>query len=114
MLAEEVRKIIGNEYVVCDSAEPKSITELQQHGVSALAAKKGKDSVNFGIDWLQQQKIVIDKSCISTKNEFQSYKWKEDKNGVAMRVPVDANNHVIDALRYAYEGDMIEMWDTIG
>lgn len=114
LLAAEIRNKIGGGYVVCDSAEPKSIAELQQHGVNALGAKKGKDSVNFGIDWLKQQHIVIDKSCVNTKNEFQSYKWKEDKNGVAMRIPVDANNHAIDSLRYAFEGDMIDTWDTIG
>lgn len=114
LLAVEVKNMIGSEYVVCDSAEPKSITELQNNGVFAIGAKKGKDSVNFGIDWLKQQSIIVDSKCINIKNELQSYKWKEDKNGVAMRVPVDANNHAIDALRYAYEGDMVEMWTSFG
>jgi phage terminase large subunit len=109
LLAIEVKNRIGDETVVCDSAEPKSITELQRDGISAIGAMKGKDSVNFGIDWLKQQTIVIDKKCINAKNEFQSYKWKEDKDGVAMRVPVDANNHFIDATRYAYEYDMEEI-----
>lgn len=113
LLAIEVKNKIGLEGVTCDSAEPKSIAELQQHGVSAYGATKGKDSVNFGIDWLKQQTIIIDKKCINAKNEFQAYKWKEDKDGVAMRIPVDANNHFIDATRYAYEGDMIESWDMI-
>ena len=110
VLADEAKKLIGDELVVCDSAEPKSIVELRNHGVRAAEAKKGKDSVNFGIDWLKQQIIIIDKKCINSKNEFQSYKWKEDKDGVAMRVPVDANNHIIDALRYAYENDMEATW----
>jgi len=113
-LAEEVKKMIGNEYVTCDSAEPKSIAELQQYGVSAIAAKKGKDSVNFGIQWLQRQTVVIDKTCVKTKMEFQQYQWKKDKDGNSMRVPVDKNNHIIDGLRYAYEDDMIDAWDTIG
>lgn len=112
LLAAEVIRMIGSEYVVCDSAEPKSIVELQQHKVTAVAAKKGKDSVNFGIDWLMQQNIVVDSQCINTRNELQSYKWKEDGNGNAMRVPVDANNHIMDALRYAYEYDMIEQWTS--
>lgn len=110
MLATEVKNLIGDEPITFDSAEPKSIAELQGYGVAARGALKGKDSVTFGIQWLQGQKIVIDKSCVNTKAEFQSYKWKEDKDGVAMPVPVDANNHAIDALRYAYEDDMTDRW----
>lgn len=108
VLADDTKKMIGNEPVICDSAEPKSIMELRQYGVNARPSKKGKDSVVFGIQWLQQQQIVIDKKCINTKNEFQQYKWKEDKNGIVMRQPVEKNDHLIDAGRYAYEGDMLE------
>lgn len=105
LLADEIKAKIRNDYVTCDSAEPKSIKELQQHGVSALAARKGKDSVNHGIQWLQQQTIVVDVHCQNTKNELQAYQWKQDKNGVTLRVPVDVNNHLMDALRYAYEDE---------
>ena len=108
ILAEEVIKLVGRQPVFCDSAEPKSIAELRQHGVDARSVKKGKDSVLHGIQWLQQQKIVIDKKCVNTINEFQQYKWKEDKDGNAMMRPIEINNHIIDALRYAYELDMIE------
>lgn len=108
LLAEEVKKRINRDHVICDSAEPKSIRELKQHGVRALAAKKGKGSVNHGIQWLQQQNIVIDLKCQNAKNEIQSYKWKEDKDGNVLPVPVDKNNHIIDALRYAYEDEYIE------
>jgi phage terminase large subunit len=105
-LAKMVIPICNQEIVTCDSAEPKSIRELRDNGVNAHPARKGQDSVNFGIQWLQQQKIVIDKRCVNTKNEFQQYKWKEDKNGNAIRQPVDKHNHLIDATRYAYENDM--------
>lgn len=111
VLAREIKKIIDNQYVICDSAEPKSIRELRQHGVKALAAKKGPDSVEFGIQWLQQQNIVINVHCQNTKNEFQKYKWKEDKNGNALPIPVDRDNHIIDALRYAYEDEFMERRD---
>ena len=110
VLAGEVKDMIGDNYVVCDSAEPKSIEELRMHGVYAQPADKGKDSVLHGIQWLQQQKIIIDKSCINTKNEFMQYQWKEDKDGNAMRQPLDKNNHIIDALRYAYESEMQDQW----
>lgn len=105
LFANEIKNIIGYEYITCDSSEPKSIQELKNHGISALGAKKGKDSVNYGIQWLQQQTIIIDPKCQNTKNEFSQYKWKEDARGNVLTVPVDKNNHCIDALRYAYEDE---------
>lgn len=104
-LAIQVSRLTGD-MVTCDSAEPKSIQELTRFGVNAVGAKKGKDSVTFGIDWLKQHEIIIDKGCINMRNELSQYKWKEDAGGNALRVPVDKNNHLIDALRYAYENDM--------
>jgi len=108
LLATEVKKIIGNQVVVCDSAEPKSIKELRQYGVNAVGAKKGKDSVNHGIQWLQQQTIVVDVKCQNMKNELMKYRWKEDRHGNVLPVPVDKDNHLIDALRYAYEDEFFE------
>lgn len=106
VLAVEIKAKVDQDRVVCDSAEPKSIRELRNYGVNAYPARKGKDSVMFGVQWLQQQTIVIDTSCINTRNEFQQYKWREDKDGRALREPVDKNNHLIDGTRYAYEDDM--------
>ena len=105
ILAKRVLAKVGQDYVTCDSAEPKSIAELQREGVRAIGAQKGKDSVNHGIQWLRQQTIVIDTGCINTQNEFRQYHWKEDKAGNALPVPIDKNNHIIDATRYAYEKD---------
>jgi len=107
-LAAVLRPKIGDDYITADSAEPKSITELRTQGIRAQSARKGKDSVLFGIQWLQQQEIIVDKHCINMRNELQSYKWREDALGNALPVPVDRNNHLIDALRYAYEDEMIE------
>ena len=107
-IAEKLKKIIGTEYITCDSAEPKSIRELQLLNVRALSAKKGKGSINFGIDWIKRHKIIIDKSCINAKRELELYRYKQDKNGLAINVPVDKDNHLIDALRYALEDCMVE------
>jgi phage terminase large subunit len=104
-LAQLVKEKIRGDYVVCDSSEPKSIRELNDNEVNAGKAVKGPDSVIFGIQWLKQQKIVIDSKCINAQNEFSQYHWKEDAGGNALPVPVDKNNHLIDALRYAYEGE---------
>jgi len=105
-LYTEGTKLFGKEYVVCDSAEPKSISKLRTLGMNALKAKKGKDSVNFGVEWLRGLNIVIDTKCQNAKNEFQQYKYREDKDGNVLRDPVDKFNHLIDALRYAYEDEM--------
>jgi phage terminase large subunit len=107
ILSDRVKELITDERIVADSSEPKSIQELNNHGVYAAGAVKGKDSVNFGIDWLKQQTIIVDKGCINLQNELSQYHWKKDAGGNSLKVPVDKNNHLIDALRYAYESDMI-------
>ena len=107
ILANYITQICKRDPVVCDSAEPKSIAELRRYGVEAQAAVKGKDSVLHGIQWLQQQSVVIDTKCINSRNEFMQYKWKEDKDGNAIRQPIEKNNHIIDATRYAYEQDSL-------
>ena len=108
LLSEEALRICGNERIIGDSAEPKSIAEMQQRGVSIIGAKKGKDSITFGVDWLRQQTIIVDKTCVNHVKELQQYQWKKDANGNTVNPPkpVDRNNHLIDALRYAYEEDM--------
>ena len=106
ILAAVVKTMAGRDVVSCDCAEPKSIQELRQYGVSATAVSKGKDSVNFGIQWLQKLQIVIHKTLRECINEFTVYKWREDKNGNALPEPVDKNNHIIDSIRYALEHEM--------
>lgn len=102
-LAEELQKRLGTQYVTCDSAEPKSIDDLNRRGIRALPAVKGADSINYGIRFLQGFEIIIDVKCQNFKNEIQEYHWAEDKYGNALRKPVDKNNHLLDALRYATE-----------
>jgi phage terminase large subunit len=108
VLAERLRGKIGDQPVTCDSAEPKSIAELRKYHVRALPATKGKDSVLFGIQWLQQQTIVVDSKCVNAQNEFRQYHWKEDASGNALPVPVEKHDHLIDAGRYAHERDAVD------
>lgn len=97
-----VRALIGDSYVYCDSAEPKSIAEYQRLGVNAIEVKKGPGSIESGVKHLQSyKKIVIHPSCPNTLSEFRNYEWKQDKNGEYLPAPVDAFNHAIDAIRYA-------------
>jgi phage terminase large subunit len=106
VLAEQVRPLAADRPFAADSAEPKSIKELQRYGLRVFPTRKGQDSVWHGIQWLQQQTILIDPRCINTRNEFQQYQWRKDRDGNAIRQPVDKNNHAIDALRYAYEEEI--------
>jgi len=106
-IAEALKPLLDGDTVVCDSAEPKSIAELNNYGISATGARKGKDSVIHGIQWLQQQKIVIDRQCQNTINEFEQYHWLKDKNGEDTNKPIDKYNHHIDGIRYACEELML-------
>lgn len=110
--APMVKNLIGNEYIYCDSAEPKSIAEFRSFGVNALECKKGAGSVESGIKYMQSfKKIVIHPTCPNTVSEFRNYEWKTDKNGDYLPMPIDAFNHAIDAIRYALN-DLIGQ-DTI-
>lgn len=106
--APKVKTIINNEFVTCDSAEPKSISEFKsEHNVNAKAAKKGTGSIESGIKFLQSfKKIYIHPDCSNIYDEFCNYQWEKDKNGEDKPKPIDAFNHGIDALRYALEDDM--------
>lgn len=95
------KTFVGNQYVTCDSAEPKTIDFLAANGIKAVGAVKGADSINRGIRWLQGYEIIVDVQCQNFKNEIEQYHWAEDKYGNAMARPVDMNNHLLDALRYA-------------
>ena len=106
-IANILKDKIGNEYITCDSSEPRSISDLKRHGIKAKGAKKGKGSIEHGIKYLQGLKIVVDNVCINTIKELTSYKWREDKDGNVIANPVDRNNHLLDALRYGLEDEMI-------
>lgn len=106
LLAAEIKPLVGDRPLACDSAEPKSIAELQNYGIAAYGAEKGKDSVLYGYQWLQQQEIVIDKNCVNTKMEISTAHWLEDAGGNAILKPSGVNDHLIAAGRYAHEADM--------
>ena len=118
-IAKKLKPVIGKEYIRCDSSEPKSIAELRERGIEALRAKKGPGSVNFGIQYMKQFQIVIDRSCQNAINEFQLYQWTKDKDGEPINVPVDKNNHFMDQVRYAlndriFEGEKEEEYTADG
>jgi phage terminase large subunit len=97
---DEIHPIIGDEYVYCDSAEPKSIYELKKYGTKALAVKKGKDYLLHAIQWIQRHRLIVDNGCQGLINELGLFQWMKDKDGEAINKPLDKNNHYIDALHY--------------
>jgi phage terminase large subunit len=86
--------------IYADSAEPKSIHELKRYGHQVKSVEKGKDSVNYGIQILQQKKMFVTNTSQNIISEFQKYMWKKDRNGGYDTTPIDAHNHACDALRY--------------
>lgn len=91
-------------YITCDSAEPKSASDYRAMGLPAKEAVKGPGSVEYGMKWLQRRKIVIDRRRTPhAYDEFVGYEFERDKDGEFISGYPDANNHLIDALRYALE-----------
>ena len=86
--------------VFADSAEPKSIQELRRFGFQIKAVEKGRDSVNYGIQILQQKHILVTRRSNNLLDELSKYSWKKNRDGGYEKTPVDSNNHAIDALRY--------------
>jgi phage terminase large subunit len=87
-------------YIYADAAEPKSIAEIKRAGIRVLPAKKGADSINFGIGLMQEQDIIITKRSKNVIKEFQSYTWAKTRTGERLNKPTDINNHAIDGIRY--------------
>lgn len=93
-----------NSDITADSAEPRLIAELHAKGIRRIHGSfKGKDSIEFGINFLHDFTIHILPKCVHAVQEFNTYAYDQDKDGNWLNKPVDANNHFIDALRYAFE-----------
>lgn len=94
----------SKEKIVADSAEPKSIDELRGLGLRHIEpARKGKDSINNGIQFIQNFEIIIHPRCVNFLTEVSNYTWEKDKFGNVINRPIDDFNHCLDALRYGCE-----------
>lgn len=95
----------GKERIRADAAEPKSIDRLYALGLSGIrSARKGRDSVNSGIDLLRGYRIFILPKCVNFLTEISNYTWKTERgSGEKLNVPADGFNHLMDAMRYAAE-----------
>lgn len=104
-IAEEIiRKGYGKEKIVADSQEPKSIDELYDLGLKGIRkSRKGRDSINNGVQYIQDYKIIIHPRCVNFITEISNYMWDKDKFDNPVNKPVDDFNHLMDAMRYALE-----------
>ena len=102
------RKVSETAIIRADSAEPKSIKELNELGLYVLGVKKYPDSVSYGIRWLQSlNNIYIDKKrCPNAFKEFMTYEYEKTKDGQFISAYPDKNNHAIDSVRYGCESVM--------
>lgn len=100
--AKAIKLRINGGRILADAAEPKSIAEMSDYGLRISGARKGPDSIDFGMRWLQNRAhIYIDKRrCPNTYKEFVTYEYDRNKDGQFISAYPDANNHSIDAVRY--------------
>lgn len=110
MLNSEIAKTIkemgySKEVITADAAEPKSIAEIKRDGIERIKpARKGKDSIVQGIQFMQQYELIVDDRCVKTIEELENYTYQKDKKtDEYTNKPVDAYNHEIDAIRYALD-----------
>lgn len=97
----------GKEKIIADCAEPKSIDQLRGYGLRVKGAEKGKDSVNNGIQFIQDFEIIIHPRCVNFLTEISNYTWDKDKLGNKLNRPIDDFNHLMDAMRYAFESYIV-------
>ena len=105
-IAEAITSLgYSKEVLMADSAEQKSIAELQTLGLRrAIPVDKGRGSVLQGIQFLQQFDIIVDERCVKTIEELENYTWQKDKHtNEYINKPCDSYNHCIDAIRYALQ-----------
>ena len=104
-LYEEKKLLTKEDLVTADSAEPKSIADFKAYGAFIRGAEKGPDSVRYSMKWLQGLRhIYIDKRrCPYSFREFTQYEYEQDRDGNFISAYPDADNHAIDAVRYATE-----------
>lgn len=99
----EKKQLAPAEEVIADSAEMKSVNDMRSYGMRCVAATKGPGSVRASMRWLQAlNEIVIDPArCPEAAKEFSQYEYERTRDGEFVDAYPDANNHAIDAVRYA-------------
>ena len=104
MLNRDISRFLSQldikENIVADSAEPKSIAELQGYGHSVYGVSKGRDSVVYGLNLINQNEIYITSKSKNLKRELAGYVWAKDKDVNQLQKPSGEHPDCIDAARY--------------
>jgi len=115
MLNKQIVDVMTNQpqaLIIADSAEPKSIDEIKQHGLMISPSVKGQGSVLRGIQHVQAQKISVTKQSTNVIKEYRNYLWKTDKEGKIINVPEPGFDHSNDAIRYSLESMIAQQTDA--
>jgi phage terminase large subunit len=99
-LAKLIQERVQHEYIYADSADPKTIAELQSYGIKVRGAVKGPDSIKFGISILQEEPFKVTERSVNLIKELREYCWDKDREGNNTQQPIAIYNHCIDAMRY--------------
>ena len=109
MLNSDIAEMItgkgyAKERIIADSAEPKSNDDLKRLGLTRVTpSAKGADSIRAGIAEIQEYSIIVHPYCKNTVSELSSYCWERDRFNNGLNRPIDRDNHLMDALRYAFQ-----------
>lgn len=115
-----------NALIIADSAEPKSIAEMMEHGLNIIGSEKGPGSVNQGILWVQDQRMSITKRSANVIKAYRNYMWMTDRDGKIITKPHHDYSDSMDAIRYAMQslrpsededeiptsGNIVGLWAT--
>lgn len=104
-IAEEIKKLgFAKEKIRADCAEPKSNDDLRRLGISRITPSvKGRDSILNGISAISEYKITVNPLCVNMIRELSSYVYDSKRSESGYKLPKDSENHLCDALRYAFE-----------
>jgi phage terminase large subunit len=94
--------------ITADSAEMKSNDELLTYGWRVIDAKKGQDSIVYGVSRMQELDIRVTERSLNLINEFRNYTWATDRDGKPTNKPIDRYNHGIDGVRYHFQTNVAD------
>jgi PBSX family phage terminase large subunit len=102
------RGVTSKDLIIADSEDPKSIDNFKRMRFFIKGCRKYAGSVEHGVKFMQDlELIVIDpKRCPTAAYEFSNYSLKQDKDGKFLPVIIRENDHTIDAVRYAIDGEI--------
>ena len=100
-------KPFGLTKIICESADPRMIQEIHRAGLNIHPVKKGKGSIEAGINRMLQTNIHITERSTNVIKEFKNYTYSQDKDGKWLNQPIDQFNHAIDAIRYVFLNEIL-------